>query len=95
MNEDSKEEIRTAAAMSIGELGNAGGAKPLYEFIKREKSVLTKSIGISSLAKINDRSVQDYLKALVKDEADPKVREDALNATQENQFILRYGREKD
>ena len=94
MNEDSKEEIRTTAAMSVGQLGNAGGAKPLYEFVVREKSILAKSIGIQSLAKIGDKSVQDYLKALVKDEADPKVREEAANAIEDNLFILRYGREK-
>ena len=94
MNEDSKEEIRTTAAMSVGQLGNAGGTKPLYEFVVREKSILAKSIGIQSLAKIGDKSVQDYLKALVKDEADPKVREEAANAIEDNLFILRYGREK-
>ncbi|MBP5407197.1 HEAT repeat domain-containing protein [bacterium] len=95
LNEDSKEEIRTTAAMSIGQVGNAGGAKPLYEFIVREKSILAKSIGIQSLAKIGDKSVQDYLKKLVSDEADPKVREEAANAIEDNLFILRYGKEKD
>ena len=95
LNEDSKEEIRTTAAMSIGQLGNAGGAKPLYDFIVREKSILAKSIGIQSIAKIGDKSVQDYLKKLVSDEADPKVREEAANAIEDNLFILRYGREKD
>ena len=95
LNEDSKEEIRTTAAMSIGQLGNAGGAKPLYDFVVREKSILAKSIGIQSLAKIGDKSVQDYLKKLVSDETDPKVREEAANAIEDNLFILRYGREKD
>ena len=95
MNEDSKEEIRTTAAMSIGQLGNAGGAKPLYDFIVREKSILAKSIGIQSIAKIGDKSVQDYLKKLVSEETDPKVREEAANAIEDNLFILRYGREKD
>ena len=95
MNEDSKEEIRTTAAMSIGQLGNAGGAKPLYDFIVREKSILAKSIGIQSIAKIGDKSVQEYLKKLVSEEADPKVREEAANAIEDNLFILRYGREKD
>ena len=94
LNEDPKEEIRTTAAMSIGQLGNAGGAKPLYEFVGREKSILAKSIGIQSLAKIGDKSVQDYLKKLVSEEADPKVREEAANAIEDNLFILRYGREK-
>lgn len=94
LNEDSKEEIRTTAAMSIGQLGNAGGAKPLYDFIVREKSILAKSIGIQSLAKIADKSVQDYLKKLVSEETDPKVREEAANAIEDNLFILRYGREK-
>lgn len=95
MNEDSKEEIRTTAAMSVGQLGNAGGAKPLYDFVVREKSILAKSIGIQSLAKIGDKSVQDFLKKLVSEEADPKVREEAANAIEDNLFILRYGREKD
>ena len=95
LNEDSKEEIRTTAAMSIGQLGNAGGAKPLYDFIVREKSILAKSIGIQSIAKIGDKSVQDYLKKLVSEETDPKVREEAANAIEDNLFILRYGREKD
>ena len=95
MNEDSKEEIRTTAAMSVGQLGNAGGAKPLYDFIVREKSILAKSIGIQSLAKIGDKSVQDFLKKLVSEESDPKVREEAANAIEDNLFILRYGREKD
>ncbi len=95
LNEDSKEEIRTTAAMSIGQLGNAGGAKPLYDFVVREKSILAKSIGIQSLAKIGDKSVQEYLKKLVSDETDPKVREEAANAIEDNLFILRYGREKD
>lgn len=95
LNEDSKEEIRTTAAMSIGQLGNAGGAKPLYDFVVREKSILAKSIGIQSLAKIGDKSVQDYLKKLVSEETDPKVREEAANAIEDNLFILRYGREKD
>jgi len=94
MNEDSKEEIRTTAAMSIGQLGNAGGAKPLYDFIVREKSILAKSIGIQSIAKIGDKSVQEYLKKLVSEETDPKVREEAANAIEDNLFILRYGREK-
>ena len=94
LNEDSKEEIRTTAAMSIGQLGNAGGAKPLYDFVVREKSILAKSIGIQSLAKIGDKSVQEYLKKLVSDETDPKVREEAANAIEDNLFILRYGREK-
>ena len=95
LNEDSKEEIRTTAAMAIGQIGNAGGAKPLYDFIVREKSILAKSIGIQSIAKIGDKSVQDYLKKLVSDETDPKVREEAANAIEDNLFILRYGREKD
>ena len=95
LNEDPKEEIRTTAAMSIGQLGNSGGAKPLYDFSVREKSILAKSIGIQSLAKIGDKSVQDYLKKLVSDEADPKVREEAANAIEDNLFILRYGRERD
>lgn len=95
LNEDSKEEIRTTAAMSIGQIGNVGGAKPLYDFVVREKSILAKSIGIQSLAKIGDKSVQDYLKKLVSEEADPKVREEAANAIEDNLFILRYGREKD
>ena len=95
LNEDPKEEIRTTAAMSIGQLGNAGGAKPLYDFVVREKSILAKSIGIQSLAKIGDKSVQDYLKKLVSEETDPKVREEAANAIEDNLFILRYGREKD
>ena len=81
--------------MSIGQLGNAGGAKPLYDFVVREKSILAKSIGIQSLAKIGDKSVQDYLKKLVSEETDPKVREEAANAIEDNLFILRYGREKD
>lgn len=94
LNQDPKEEIRTSAAMAIGQLNQVGGVKPLYEFITREKSILAKSIAIDSIAQINDRSVQDFLKKLVKEEKDPKVREAAVNAIEDNLFILRYGRKK-
>ena len=92
MNEDSKEEIRTTAAMSIGQLGNASCAKPLYDFVVREKSILAKSIGIQSLAKIGHESVQYYLKELVNNETDPTVREEVINAIEDNLFILRYNK---
>ena len=95
LNENPNEEIRTAAAMAIGQVGHVDGAKPLYDFITRERSILAKSIGIESLAKINDKSVQKYLKDINRNETDPKVREDAVNALEDNLFLLRYGREKD
>ena len=94
LNEDTKEEIRTTAAMAIGQLSHIGGAKPLFEFIKNEKSILAKSIAIDSLAQINDRSVQEFLKEIIKLEQDPKVRESAVNAMEDNLFILRYGKKK-
>jgi len=94
LNEDSKEEIRTTAAMSIGQLSQVGGAKPLYDFITKEKSILAKSIAIDSLAQIPDRSVQDFLKEIIKNEQDPKIRESAVNAMEDNLFILRYGKKK-
>lgn len=95
LNENPKEEIREEAAIAIGQLGVAGGAKPLYEFIVREKSILAKSIGIKSIAKITDKSVQEYLKKLVSEESDPKVREEAANAIEENIFNRDYGWEKE
>ncbi len=94
LKEDSLEEIRTAAAIAIGELNAVKGAKPLYEFIIREKSILAKSIAIDALAKIADRSVQDLLKQIIKNQEDPKIRETAANAIEDNLFILRYGRKK-
>jgi HEAT repeat protein len=94
LNENPKEEIRITAAMSIGQLGRAEGAKPLYDFVVREKSILAKSIGIQSLAKIADKSVQEYLTKLASEETEPKVTEEARHAIEENLFILRYGREK-
>lgn len=94
LKEDSLEEIRTSAAIAIGELNVVKGAKPLYEFIIREKSILAKSIAIDALAKIADRSVQDLLKQIIKNQEDPKIRESAANAIEDNLFILRYGRKK-
>lgn len=94
LNEDQKEELRTSASIAIGQLGQAGGAKPLYEFVVREKSILAKSIAIDALAQIGDRSVQDFLKEIIKNEQNPKVRESAINAVEDNLFILRYGKKK-
>ncbi|MGI6394122.1 MAG: HEAT repeat domain-containing protein [bacterium] len=94
LNEDPKEEIRTTAAMSIGQLSRVEGAKPLYDFIVKEKSILAKSIAIDALAQIPDRSVQNFLKEIVKNEQDSKVRESAVNAMEDNLFILRYGKKK-
>jgi len=94
LKEDSMEEIRTSAAIAIGDINSAKGAKPLYEFIVREKSILAKSIAIDSLAKIADRSVQDFLKQIIKNQENPKIRETAANAIEDNLFILRYGRKK-
>jgi len=94
LKEDSMEEIRTSAAIAIGEINSVKGAKPLYDFIVSEKSILAKSIAIDSLAKIADRSVQDLLKQLIKNQENPKIRETAANAIEDNLFILRYGRKK-
>ena len=94
LKEDSLEEIRTSAAIAIGELNAVKGAKPLYEFVIREKSILAKSIAIDALAKIADRSVQDLLKQIIKNQENPKIRETAANAIEDNLFILRYGRKK-
>jgi len=94
LKEDSMEEIRTSAAIAVGELNSVKGAKPLYEFIVREKSILAKSIAIDALAKIADRSVQDLLKQIIKNQENPKIRESAANAIEDNLFILRYGRKK-
>lgn len=94
LNENSKEELRTSAAIAVGSLNQVGGAKPLYDFIVREKSILAKSIAIDALAQIGDRSVQNFLKEIIKNEQDPKVREAAVNAVEDNLFILRYGKKK-
>jgi len=94
MNEEPKEEIRIAAAMAIGELNEAKGAKAIFQFIVRENSVLAKTIGVDAMAKIADKSVQGYLKQIVKDAKNAKVREEAANAIEDNLFILRYGRKK-
>ncbi|HNW81607.1 MAG TPA: HEAT repeat domain-containing protein [bacterium] len=94
LNEDPKEELRTSAAIAVGQLNQVGGAKPLYDFVVREKSILAKSIAIDALAQIGDRSVQDFLKEIIKNEQDPKIREAAVNAVEDNLFILRYGRKK-
>jgi hypothetical protein len=94
LKEDSMEEIRTSAAIAIGEINSVKGAKPLYDFIVSEKSILAKSIAIDALAKIADRSVQDLLKQIIKNQEDPKIRETAANAIEDNLFILRYGRKK-
>ena len=94
LKEDSMEEIRTSAAIAIGDINSAKGAKPLYDFIVSEKSILAKSIAIDSLAKIADRSVQDLLKQIIKNQENPKIRETAANAIEDNLFILRYGRKK-
>ncbi len=94
MNTAPREEIRIAAAMALGQLNQEAGVKPLFDFIMREKSLLAKSIAIDALAKINHRSVQDYLKKIIKLSKAPKIREDAANALEDNLFILRYGRKK-
>ncbi len=94
MNEEPKEEIRIAAAMAVGELNEKKGAKAIFQFILRENSILAKTIGVDAMAKIADKSVQGYLKQIVKDAKDAKVREEAANAIEDNLFILRYGRKK-
>ena len=94
MNEDPQEEIRTAAAMAIGQLNVVEGVKPLYEFVMKEKSLLAKSIAIDAMKNIADKSVQEFLKKIIKEADNPKVREVAVNALEDNLFILRYGRKK-
>ncbi|MCK5808087.1 HEAT repeat domain-containing protein [bacterium] len=94
LNADPREEVRTTAAIAIGQLNQKEGIKPLFEFIMREKSLLAQSIAVDSLAKINNKTVQDYLKKIIKLAPDPKIRESAANAIEDNLFILRYGRKK-
>jgi hypothetical protein len=94
MNEDPQEEIRTTAAMSIGQLNAVEGIKPLYEFIMKEKSLLAKTIAIDAMKNIADKSVQDFLRQIIKEADNPRVREVAVNALEDNLFILRYGRKK-
>ncbi|HSA34077.1 MAG TPA: HEAT repeat domain-containing protein, partial [bacterium] len=94
MQESPNEEVRTTAAMAVGSLDKKDGVLPLYEFIKREKSVLAKSIAVDSMAQIADKSVQTYLKKIITEEENKKIREQAANAMEDNLFILRYGRKK-
>lgn len=94
MQDSPNEEVRTTAAMAIGALDKKDGVLPLYEFIKREKSVLAKSIAVDAMAQIADKSVQTYLKKIITEEENKKIREQAANAIEDNLFILRYGRKK-
>jgi hypothetical protein len=94
LNEDPQEEIRTAASMAIGQLNAVEGVKPLYDFIMKEKSLLAKAIAIDSMKNIADKSVQEYLRKIIKEADNPRVRESAVNALEDNLFILRYGRKK-
>ncbi len=94
LNEDPHEEVRASAAMSMGKIGDKKAAKPLFDFVIREKSILTKTIAIDALAEIPDRKVQDYLKEIIKKSDHKKVREEAANAIEDNLFILRYGKKK-
>ncbi len=95
INEDTNEEVRTGAAIAIGRLDNKDGIKPLFDFVMREKSILAKTIGIDAMSEIKDKSVQDYLKEIIKLSDNQKVKEEAVNAIEENLFILRYGHKKD
>lgn len=94
LNTAPREEVRTTAAIALGQLNQKAGIKPLFDFIMREKSLLAQSIAVDSLAKINNKSVQDYLKKIIKLSTTPKIRENAANAIEDNLFILRYGRKK-
>ncbi len=94
MQESQNEEVRTTAAISVGSLDKKEGVVPLYDFIKREKSILAKSIAVDALAQIADKSVQTYLKKIMTEEDQKKIREQAANALEDNLFILRYGRKK-
>ncbi|HOW52188.1 MAG TPA: HEAT repeat domain-containing protein [bacterium] len=94
MQESQNEEVRTTAAIATGSLDKKEGIVPLYDFIKREKSILAKSIAVDALAQIADKSVQAYLKKIITEEDNKKIREQAANALEDNLFILRYGRKK-
>jgi len=94
LNEDPQEEIRTTASMAIGQINAVEGVKPLYEFIMKEKSLLAKSIAIDAMKNIADQSVQEFLRKIIKEADNPRVREAAINALEDNLFILRYGRKK-
>lgn len=94
MQEAQNEEVRTTAAIATGSLDKKDGVVPLYDFIKREKSILAKSIAVDALAQIADKSVQVYLKKIITEEENKKIREQAANALEDNLFILRYGRKK-
>ncbi len=95
LNEDSKEEIRTAAAIALGSLKSAEAVEPLRNFITKETSILAKSIAIDSMAKIPSDKVQVALKEIIKNEQNSKIREDAAKALEDNLFILRYGESKE
>jgi len=94
MQESQNEEVRSTAAIAVGSLDKKEGVLPLYEFVKREKSILAKSIAVDALAQIADKSVQVYLKKIITEEDQKKIREQAANALEDNLFILRYGRKK-
>lgn len=94
LNENSKEEIRTSAAIALGSLKMEEAVEPLYTFITKEKSILAKSIAIDSMAKIPSDKVQTALKKIIKTETNQKIREDASKALENNLFILRYGESK-
>jgi len=94
MKDSPNEEVRSTAAIAVGSLDNKEGVVPLYEFIRREKSVLAKSIAVDAMAQIADKSVQEYLKKIITEEDNKKIREQAANAIEDNLFILRYGRKK-
>lgn len=88
------EEVRTLSAMAIGQLNRVEGVKPLYDFIMKEKSLLARTIAIDSMKNIADQSVQEHLRKIIKEADDPRIREAAVNAIEDNLFILRYGRKK-
>lgn len=94
LEESPSEEVRSAAAIAIGQLNNKDGVKPLFNFVMREKSVLAKTLAIDAMAEIADQSVQEYLKKIITKEDNSKVREEAANAIEDNLFILRYGKKK-
>ena len=94
LNSDPQEEVRTTAAMAIGQLDAVEGVKPLYDFIMKEKSLLAKAVAIDAMKNIADQSVQEFLRKIIKEADNPRVRESAVNALEDNLFILRYGRKK-
>ena len=84
-------QVAIKPAETVQEKKYSSEAEALYYSIVNEKSSSLKISGIRSLAQISDKSVQEYLKKLLYSETDRKVREEVMNAIEDNLFILKFG----